>query len=62
MILRSVMPWDLTNALAHARSCRGQENDRWRVAEPTPDGEELCAAIELQESVIVVTVFWPEEE
>ena len=59
---RSVMPWDLTHALAKARSCHARENDRWRVLGPAPDGEELCAAVELQAAVIVVTVFWPDEE
>ena len=62
MIERSVAPWDLAHALAHASSCRAQGNRRWRVLGPAPDDEEMCAAVEIQATVVVVTVYWPDEE
>lgn len=62
MMERMIMPWDLTHALTRSSSCRLQENARWSVTGRAEDGEELRMVVELQANVVVVTLFWPDEE
>ena len=48
---------DVHHALANARSCRLQENGRWRVEGEYLDGEELALVVEIEDGLVVVTVF-----
>lgn len=55
---RRVQYGDVKNALTNAKSARWQPDKKnWRVAGPDLDNEELTVAVDIEDDVIVVTVF-----
>ena len=55
---RGVYAWDVHFALCNATGCVYQpENRRWKVAGPDLDGDELMLAVEIDDGLLVVTVF-----
>jgi len=48
---------DVRHALANARSCKAQDEERWKVFGEDIDGDELVLIVVLDAGVIVVTVY-----
>jgi hypothetical protein len=57
MRARGVTFPDLRHGLMHARKCSLQANGRWKVESVDRDGDDLTVAVEIEDGVIVVTVF-----
>ena len=52
---------DLRYALANAESCRLQPNERWHVVGRDSDGDILRPIVELDDDLLVVTVYRGDE-
>jgi len=48
---------DVRHALATARRCRAQENDRWKVSGVDRGEDELTLIVVIEAGVVVVTVY-----
>ena len=55
---RGAQPGDVRQALVNANECMWQhERHTWRVTGPDLEGDDLTLAVEIEENVVVVTVF-----
>ncbi len=57
MAERGVRYEDMRHALANARSCKAQDEERWKVFGADIDGDDLVLIVVLDAGVIVVTVY-----
>lgn len=48
---------DVRHALVNARSCRAQDQERWKVSGADREGDELVLIVVLEAGVIVVTLY-----
>ena len=48
---------DIKHGLSIARSCKLQDNGRWRVPTDDLDGDDLTLIVALDHGVVIVTVF-----
>jgi hypothetical protein len=49
---------DVVHALANATDCRAaDEPGRWRATGPDRDGDELTAIVEIDNGVLVITIY-----
>lgn len=54
---RRVTMGDIQHAIAAAKGCMAQSNDRWRVVGPDLDDDELTVVVVIDDGVVVVTTF-----
>ncbi len=54
---RGLSEEDLFHALRMAVNCEAQPPDRWKIEGPDLDGDPLTAVVEIEQDVVVVTVF-----
>ncbi|HET9931131.1 MAG TPA: DUF4258 domain-containing protein [Polyangiaceae bacterium] len=54
---RFVRPPDVYCALESATACMATEQERWKVAGPDRDGDELTMVVKIEGDVVVITVF-----
>lgn len=54
---RFVRPQDIYSTLENCVSCKAGQGERWKVAGPDTDGDELTLVVTIEDDVVVVTVF-----